>query len=110
MMLFAFIEGCVDSNLQVEDLTVPPQGDWNIDLTMMEFLDFIFSGAKEMTYIVLTLCVLQNPKTSIDICAKYNLVNTDDTYTEADHLNLTSYGLFVRMIRPQVQGVSGVEF
>ena len=47
----------------------------------------------------------QPPKTSAELCAKFSLVNTDDTYTDADYLNLTSYGLFVRMIRPQVQGV-----
>ena len=60
----------------------------------------------DIPYIISWFYLFRVPKTSADLCAKYSLVDIEDTYTEADRVNLTSYGLFVRMIRPQVQGVN----
>ncbi len=55
-------------------------------------------------------CTLQpasgNQKSSSDLCKQFCLKDVQLQYTEADYLNLTNYGLFVRMVRPQVQQVS----
>ena len=48
----------------------------------------------------------QGPKSSEDLCKQFGLVHVSLQYTEADYQNLTNYGLFVRMVRPQVQEVS----
>ncbi len=44
-------------------------------------------------------------KSSAELCEEFGLTDIALNFTEADYLNLTNYGLFVRMVRPQVQQV-----
>ena len=45
-------------------------------------------------------------RTSEELAVSFGLNHVELEWTEADYQNLTNYGLFVRMVRPQVQGAN----
>jgi len=48
---------------------------------------------------------LQTPKSSAELCDEFGLNDVDLEYSPADYQNLTTFSLFMRMVRPQIVAV-----